>query len=196
MEVLSLGQPPLRARKRATDLVFRPDRISTPGYHPGVFCVLRAQGEEASFSCGDKCSPFEGATNRTMKSSPLTLLLPGISQLTTALRGTFIQGFDSDNQDVRRGEGIDEFYVADGLFYGIDTVCRGQTFDTGDPMGLKAALTGVWDKGFYTVAALLTYTWDEADLLSNANGHWDRWSAGISVDRELWSRSRGGVSFE
>ena len=74
-----------------------------------------------------------------MKSSPLTLLLPGISQLTTALRGTFIQGFDSDNQDVRRGEGIDEFYVADGLFYGIDTVCRGQTFDTGDPMGLKAA---------------------------------------------------------
>lgn len=204
---------------------------------------------------------------------------PGL-QLTTALRGTFIQGFDSDDQDVRRGEvrqsidhivrndlvvGVEgrfgyntwddwdhldstsfyllataggqlgngvhyhaaagwewwsyddgmiddrddfyaeikisgevtnEFYIAGGLFYGIDTVSPGRTFDSADPMGMKAALTGVWDNGLYTVAALLTYTWYEADLLANSVGHWDRWSAGISVDRELWSNSRVGVSFE
>jgi hypothetical protein len=94
------------------------------------------------------------------------------------------------------GEVTNELYVAGGLTYGIDTVRPGRLFDSADPMSLKAAVTGVWNNGLYSVATLLTYTCYQADLISNANGHWDRWSAGINVDREIGADSRVGFSFE
>ena len=94
------------------------------------------------------------------------------------------------------GEVTNKLYVAGGLTYGIDTVRPGRLFDSADPMSLKAAVTGVWNNGLYSVATLLTYTCYQADLISNANGHWDRWSAGISVDREIGADSRVGFSFE
>lgn len=94
------------------------------------------------------------------------------------------------------GELTNELYIAGGLTYGIDTVRPDQGAASADPMALKAAVTGVWDNGQYTVASLLTYTWYEAELMGNASGHWDRWSAGVSIDRELWTNSRVGLSFE
>jgi hypothetical protein len=94
------------------------------------------------------------------------------------------------------GELTEQFYLAGGLTYGIDTVRPGRYVDSADPMGLKAAVTGVWDNGLYSVAALLTYTTYEADIVSNADGHWNRWSAGLSVDREIGANSRVGVAVE
>ena len=94
------------------------------------------------------------------------------------------------------GELSEQFYVAGGLTYGIETVRPARQFDSADPMGLKAALTGVWDNGTYTVAGLLSYTWLEADLVPGAQGMWDRWSAGLSIDRAVGANSRVGVAFE
>ncbi len=94
------------------------------------------------------------------------------------------------------GEVTDQFYVAGGLTYGIETVRPARNFNSADPMGLKAALTGVFDHGPYAFAALLTYTCYEADLLASAKGRWDRWSAGISIDREMGANSRAGIAFE
>ena len=94
------------------------------------------------------------------------------------------------------GEITEQFYLAGGFTYGIESVRPARFFDTANPMGLKAALTGVWHNDLYSVAGLLTYTMFEADLTSMANGHWDRWSVGLSVDREVGGDSRVGVAFE
>jgi hypothetical protein len=94
------------------------------------------------------------------------------------------------------GEVTDQFYLAGGLTYGIDTVQPGRYFESADPNGLKMALTGVWDNGLYSVAGLATYTMYEADVISNADGHWNRWSAGLSFDRAIGANSRAGIAFE
>lgn len=94
------------------------------------------------------------------------------------------------------GELNERFYLAGGLTYGIDTVSPQRLFGSADPMGLRAGAMAVWHSEVYTVSGLLSYTWYEADLLPSSEGHWDRWSAGLSVDRALGTNSRLGVAFE
>lgn len=90
----------------------------------------------------------------------------------------------------------EQFSLAGGLTYGVDTVLPMGDFATADPMALKVATSAVWSNGLYTVATILSYSAQESDLVRGRNESWNRWGVGISLDREIGSDARVGVSIE
>lgn len=90
----------------------------------------------------------------------------------------------------------EQFSLAGGLTYGVDTVLPMGDFATADPMAFQAATSAVWNDGFYTVATMLSYSSHHADLVRGRNESWSRWGVGVSVDREIGTKARVGVSIE